>query len=129
MELMFNELSIILHSVNKYKAIEKMTLFAKTFNKSRGLGFKRVRSEVSVSEIYLADNYTVHSWLVDTEVSHDLKNFMWGSIITPFINEEDGQVESAYIEAEYCYKKNESDKVPCLGLAAAHLCMNCHLLA
>ena len=121
MELMFNELSVIPHSADKYQAIERMTLFAKTFKKSRGFGFKRIRSNVSVSEIILADDYTVHSWLIDSAVSPELKGFMFGSIITPFINEEDGPTEEAYIEAEYYYKKNEADKVPCLGLAAAHL--------
>lgn len=122
MELMFNELSVEPHSVNKYEAIEKITLFAKTFKKSRDFGFKHIRSDVSVSEINLADNYTVHSWLMDREnVSPELKGFMFGSIITPFINEEDAPVEKAYIEAAYYYKKNETEKVSCLGLAAAYL--------
>lgn len=121
MELIFNELSTFPHSANKYEAIERMTLFAKTFKKSRDLGFKRIRSDLSVSEILLADDYTVHSWLIDNAISPELKSFMFGSIITPFINEEDGQVEEAYIEAKYYYKKNEADKVRCLGLAAAHL--------
>lgn len=121
MELMFNELSGIPYSANKYEAIERMTLFAKTFKKSKDLGFKRIRSDVSVSEIRLAHGYTVHSWLIDNAVSPELKGFMFGSIITPFIKEEDGQVEEAYIEAEYFYKRNEDEKVPCLGLAAAHL--------
>ncbi|MCC5916086.1 MAG: hypothetical protein JJU02_02040 [Cryomorphaceae bacterium] len=121
MELMFNELSVVPYSANKYEAIERMTLLAKTFKKARDFGFKRIRSDVSVSEIRLADNYTVHSWLIDSAVSPELKGFMFGSIITPFINEEDGQVEEAYIEAEYFYVKNEIEKIPCLGLAAAHL--------
>ena len=121
MELMFNELSVTPYSANKYEAIQRMTLFAKTFKKSRDLGFKLIRSNVSVSEIHLADDYTVHSWLMDSAVSPELKGFMFGSIITPFINEEDGQVEEAYIEAEYFYKTNEVEKVRCLGLAAAHL--------
>ncbi|WP_458329942.1 hypothetical protein [Peijinzhouia sedimentorum] len=121
MELMFNELSVVPYSANKYDAIERMTLFAKTFKKSMDFGFKRIRSDVSVSEILLADDYTVHSWLIDSAVSPELKGFMFGSIITPFINEEDGQVEEAFIEAEYFYKRNEAEKVPCLGLAAAHL--------
>lgn len=121
MELMFNELSVIPYSANKYEAIERMTLFAKSFKKSRDLGFKRIRSDVSVSEIRLADDYTVHSWLIDNAVSPELKGFMFGSIITPFINEEDCKVEEAYIEAEYFYKRNKDEIVPCLGLAAAHL--------
>lgn len=121
MELMFNELSVIPYSANKYHAIERMKLFAKTFKKSMDFGFKRIRSDVSVSEILLSDDYTVHSWLIDSAVSLELKSFMFGSIITPFINDEDGQVEEAFIEAEYFYKRNEAEKITCLGLAAAHL--------
>lgn len=121
MELMFNELSVVPFSESKYEAIERMTLFAKVFKKSRDFGFKRIRSDVSVSEIRLTDNYTVHSWLIDGAVSPELKGFMFGSIVTPFIYEEDVQVEDAYIEAEYFYKKDEANKVACLGLAAAHL--------
>ncbi len=118
---MFNELSVVPFSANKYEAIERMTLFAKTFKKSRCFGFKRIRSDVSVSEIHLADDYTVHSWLIDNAVSPELKGFMFGSIITPFISEEDGQFEDGYIEAEYFYRKDEANKVACLGFAAAHL--------
>ena len=101
--------------------MERMTLFAKTFKKSRDFGFRRIRSDVSVSEIRLTDDYTVHSWLIDNAVSPELKGFMFGSIITPFINDEDAQVEEAYIEAKYFYKKDEVTNLECLGLAAAHL--------
>lgn len=121
MELIFNELSVAPFSATKYEAIERMTEFAKTFKKSMDFGFKRIRSDVSVSEIQLADDYSVHNWLIDKEVSPELKGFMFGSIITPFINEEDDQVEDAYIQAEYFYKRDEENRVSCLGLAAAHL--------
>jgi hypothetical protein len=121
MELMFNELSIIPFAANKYEAIKIMAQFANTFKKSRAVGFKYIRSDVSVSEIKLTEDYTVHSWLIDSTVSHELKGFMFGSIITPFIREEDDQQEDAYIEADYFYKKDEKNTVPCLGLAAAYL--------
>jgi len=121
MELMFNELSIDPFSTNKHEAIERMIQFAKTFKKSMDFGFKRIRADLSVSEIKLTDEYTIHSWLIDSAVSPELKGFMFGSIIAPFINDEDGEVEDAYITAEYYYKKDKESRIACLGLAAANL--------
>lgn len=120
MELIFNELSVAPFSTNKYQAIDKMINFARTFNRSRDFGFKRIRSDVSVSEIKLTQDYTVYNWLIDSAVSPELKAFMFGSIITPFINEDDEEVEDAYIKAEFFYQ-DEVNKLASLGLAAAHL--------
>lgn len=120
MELFFNELSNVPNSLDRYDANEKMIQFAKTFVKSRDYGFKRIRSHVSVSEIQLTNDYTVLSWLNDSYVSRELKAFMYGSIITPFINDADEEVEDAYIEAGYYYK-NEENESECLGLTAAYL--------
>ena len=112
MELIFNELSVVPFSANKHEAKKIMTQFAKTFKKSRGFGFKRIRSDVSVSEI--------QRWLNYGAISRDLKDFVLASIITPFIKEVDDKVEDAYIEANYFYNKNGENK-ECAGLAAAYL--------
>lgn len=121
MEIMFNELSACSYSSNKYEAFERMTQFVKAFIKSRDFGFKRIRSSLSVSEIHLTDDYTVVSWLNDRSISRDLKSFMYGSIIIPFINDADVKIEDQFIEADFFYKRNEDEKESCLGLAAAYL--------
>lgn len=122
MELMFNELSVDVLADDKYQAIEIMTHFAKTYKRSRDFGFKRIRSDKNVAEITLAVNYTVHNWLTDNSVNKNLKDFMFGSIVTPFISEDRPDVEDAYIKTDYFYKKNDTDKAKCLGLAASYLC-------
>lgn len=123
MELMFNELSTEPLADDQYQANEKMQVFAQTVKIAREHGFNKVRSEFSSAEIMLAKEYSLHSWLTDKVVSPEYKNFLFGTITQPFINEEDEAVEDAYIMANYYFEDEENnvEKTKCLGLAAAYL--------
>jgi len=123
MELILNELSIEPLSDNKYQANDKMICFAQTMGIAKKSGFRKIRSDISSAEVNLANNYTLHDWLTDKDVSPDYKNFLYGVIIHPFINEDDEEIEDAFIEANYYFEDTEHrfPKSECLGLAAAYL--------
>lgn len=118
---MFNELSVNPLSKDKYEAITKVTEFVNTISAARRSGFDKIRSEFSPFEIKLSPNYSLRDWLNDNSVSRDLKNFLFGTIVTPFINEDDESIGDNYVEANYYFENNDKTEVECLGLAAAFL--------
>jgi hypothetical protein len=123
MELLFNELSIIPHSTDKFKANDKMKQFSETVATARQKGFRNIRSHYASNEITLAENYSLHDWLINKEVSEIYRNNLYGMIVLPFINEEDEVIEAQYVEAEYYFEdsENEIGKTACLGLTSAYL--------
>ena len=124
MELMLNELSIKPYSFDKYKANSKVIEFVLTMKKAKENGFEKIRANHSVSEIILADNYSLYNWLTDKDFSKDCKDyrdFLFGTIVRPFINEDDKEIEDAYISANFYYLQGIDTKLDCLGLTAAYL--------
>lgn len=123
MELLLNELSITPYSTDKYKANERMKLFAETVAAARQKGFRNIRSHYASNQVKLSENYSLHDWLNNKEVSEVYRNSLYGMIVLPFINEEDEIIEAQYIEAEYYFEDNESGiaKTTCLGLSSAFL--------
>lgn len=124
MELILNEMSIATHK-DKYVANDAVKEFAKTVAEAKRNGFKNIRSYFATSQISVATNYTLESWLNDKDFisSKDYKDILYGMIIIPFIKEDDEVVEEAFISADYFYEDtpNGIAKTECVGLASAHL--------
>jgi hypothetical protein len=118
MELIFNELSMNPPVANKFQAILKMQQFAQTVAAARKKGFKRIRSYCELHEITLAEQYSAQDWIHDKTVSLEMKSFLHGMIVRPFIKEDDEAVEAQYVEADYYFEKPENS---CYGMAAAYL--------
>ncbi|GHT93483.1 hypothetical protein FACS1894140_6560 [Spirochaetia bacterium] len=123
MELMFNELSNRPLADNKYKANEAMVLFSQTVKEAGKYKFNHVRSPYSVNEIYLMDEYTIYDWMIDKTMSKTNRDYLFGKISPPFIDENDVLIEEEYLKAEYYFegRNNGIEKVKCYGLAAAYL--------
>lgn len=123
MELIFNELSAVVPSGDKYVAIEKMDQFVKTFAKAKGKGFRHIRSHYFLNEIGIADNYSLYDWSNDNEISKNQRDLIFGIFIHPFIKEDDEIIEERYINANYYFESIEHDiiKTQCVGLASAYL--------
>jgi hypothetical protein len=123
MELFFNELSNIPLSVDKYAADEIMIKFAKAIGKARQIGFRNIRSYLATNQIELANNYSLHNWMFDREMSEIERNLLMGMITQPFIKDEDEEIIDEYLGKEFYFVNEEHgiDKTECTGLAAAHL--------
>lgn len=121
MELMFNELSVKPYSSNKYSAYDRMSAFALTMKEARENGFRKIRAHHNASEILLTEEYSLHSWLIDKGASRDDKDFLFGTLVRPFINEEDEEMEEEYISSNYHYLQGADTQLECLGLTAAYL--------
>lgn len=123
MELLFNELSVTTLSGNQFDANEKMKVFSETVGCARKNGFRNIRSHYAAYQIGLSENYNLHNWLNNKDVSEIFRNNLYGMIILPFINEDDEEIEAAYIESEYFFEDQPSGitKTKCLGLASAYL--------
>lgn len=123
MNLFFNELSTHPLSDNKYTARDKMKPFIQGVIHSKSKGFGNILSDLFPNEIELAPDYSLKSWLIDKDVSPDLKNYLFGIITPPYIDEDDETIFSQYIDAQYQFEDSENDfpRTPCIGLAAAYL--------
>lgn len=123
MELLFNELSIHPLSGNQYTANEKMKVFSEAVAVARKNGFRNIRSHYAAYQIQLSEHYNLHDWLNNKSVSEIYRNTLYGMIIQPFINEDDEEVETEYLESEYFFEDESRGiaKTECLGLASAYL--------
>ncbi len=123
MELLFNELSVISLSVDKYAANEKMKRFSETVGMAKKKGFRLIRSHLDTTQITLASDYVLHDWLINKDVSEVYRNFLYGMIVRPFIRDDDEALHKDYVEANYYFEdiKNGIAKTECVGLASAYL--------
>ncbi|WP_026755763.1 hypothetical protein [Sediminibacter sp. Hel_I_10] len=123
MEMLFNELSVEPLSGDIYEANKKMELFARTVGEARKRNFRNIRSYHDTNNIKLADDYSLYDWLHKKEVPELYRNFIYGMIIRPFINEEDEEVEEHYITSNYYFESIDPSvpKTETVGLAAAYL--------
>lgn len=123
MELIFNELSIEPPSTDKYKANDKMRQLSETVATARQKGFRNIRSHYASNQIELAENYSLHDWLNNKEVSEIYRNNLYGMLVLPFIKEDDEGIELQYVEADYYFEDVEKgiEKRKCWGLASAYL--------
>lgn len=123
MELLFNELSIISPSANKYDANEKMKTFSETAATARKKGFRNIRSHYDSHQIELAGGYSLYNWLTSKNVPEIFRNNLYGMIVLPFISEDDEEIEAKFVEANYFFEDaaNGISKTECLGLASAYL--------
>lgn len=123
MELVFNELSILPLSVNRYSANDRMVSYSKAVAEARKKGFRHIRTQYSASEINLTNDYSLYNWLFDKEFSEIYRNLFHGMFVQPFIKEDDAEIEEKYIEANYFFEDTENQilKQECLGLTSAYL--------
>ena len=100
-----------------------MKPFIHSIIQSKSKGFGNILSDLCVDEIQLAPDYSFKDWLIDKDVSPDLKNFLFGIIAPPYIDEDDETIFSQYIDSKYQFEDSENNfpKTACIGLAAAHL--------
>ncbi len=75
MDMLFNELSIFPLANNEYDANKKMELFSNTVAEARKKGFRKIRSYYSSYQIDLAENYTVHNWIHNKNVTKKLQRY------------------------------------------------------
>jgi hypothetical protein len=123
MELAFNEISQTPYLNDKYQANERMLLFSKTVAEARKKGFRNIRTQYSTDEIILAHDYSLHKWLFDKEFSAESRALFYDMFVQPFINEDNEEIESKYIEANYFFEdiENQIPKQECFGLTSAYL--------
>lgn len=123
MELIFNELSGNPLSSDVNNAKIKMATIIKTLGKSNEKGFRKIRSSHYSNEIQLSEGYSMHDWLSDQTVSKTYRDIIAGSIIHPFIKEDDELMEDQYLKNQYWFedKDYQIKRIECYGLASAHL--------
>ncbi len=123
MNLYFNELSLNPIAANKYEAIERMEVFSKAVSKARLSGFRNIKCDYFTNQIELSQDYSLHSWLNDSDVKREQREFLYGVIVPPYINDDDTDLLEDFIENDFTYTNIENN-VPtttCIGLASAYL--------
>jgi hypothetical protein len=124
MEMILNELSIEPLSSNRYEANDRMIVLAGATKKAMENGFTKIRSKYVEEEIFLSPDYTLSNWLKNKEVSEkNYRDYFFGIIVTPFINDEDENIIQEYIKEKYYFEdtKQSFPKTECVGLASAYL--------
>ena len=123
MELVFNELSTSPLSANNALADQQILDFIGTFKEARALGFRRIRFEKYFHDIEIAIGYTVQEW-VNTSTKRTQKDLLLAAVKRPFISDTDGDEIDEFLEHSFDFEKptqNGAVKVPCQGLAVAHI--------
>ncbi|MDR1023128.1 MAG: hypothetical protein LBL94_07665, partial [Prevotellaceae bacterium] len=122
MKLFFNELSCEPVADSKYSAIERMNVFAKTVSIARQKGFRNIQCDYPANAIMLAQQYSLFDWLNDSTVSREYRDFMYGVIVPPYIDEDEPEFEQ-YVDSTVTFENAECNisKIGCIGLASAYL--------
>jgi hypothetical protein len=99
-----------------------MNIFAKTVSIARQKGFRNIRCDNPVNTILLAQQYSLFDWLNDPTVSREYRDFMYGVIVQPYIDEDDPEFEQ-YVDSVVTFENTEYNilKTECIGLASAYL--------
>ncbi len=123
MELVFNEISRFPLLGDKYRANERMLLFARTVAEARKKGFRNIRAHYSTNDIKLTPDYSLHDWLFDREFPAESRSLFYDMFVQPFLREGDEQIEEEFIEASYFFEdiENQIPKQESLGLTSAYL--------
>ena len=76
-------------------------------------------------QIFLSNEngYSLYDWLTNTQVSRRFRDTLFGTLINPFIDEENVEMVDEYIIKNYFFDDADIPivKKSCLGLASAHL--------
>lgn len=123
MNLFFNELSINPIAANKYEAKGRMEIFSKAVSKARLKGFRNIKCDYFTNQIELSQDYSLHTWLNDSDVTREQREFLYGVIIPPYINEDDTDILEEFDENDFTYTNIENNfpTTNCIGLASAYL--------
>lgn len=123
MNLYFNELSLKPVAANKYEAVERMEVFSKAVSKARLRGFRNIKCDYFTNQIELSQDYSLHNWLNDSEVKREQREFLYGVIVPPYINDDDTDLLEEFIENDFTYTNIENNfpTTNCIGLASAYL--------
>jgi len=102
MDLIFNELSLF-HKVENIQIarsiMENLLLCCKRARDSIETVRLRVNTDFFATE--LTENYSVNSWLNDRSVSQNQKTLLLGLKRSPYIDENDENIEDQYIQSNY----------------------------
>ena len=125
MDLIFNELSLLRKVGDKHSArlvMENLLLCCKAARNFWGKMGLRVNDDFFSAE--LTENYSVTSWLNDCAVSQNLKTLLLGLKRSPYIDDNDENIENTFIQNYYYLyapdKENLHEK-EVEGLAVAFL--------
>ena len=122
MDLIFNELSLCKvgseHSARSM--MESLLLCCKSAHNAIGAIGLRVNDDFFNGE--LAADYTVTSWLIDRDVSRTLQNLLLGLKRSPYIDENDENIENKFIQNYYSvnapvHENFDGQEVEGLGVA------------
>jgi len=126
MELALNELSIS-PAPDRFSGAALAVSFAQTMGEAVSKGYRIIRSDLSESEILLAEDYSLHSWLVtnsgDSMIEQIIKPFLFGVLTTPFIDEANEDAEEEFVISDYYFEDEDSgfSKTKCYGLASSYI--------
>jgi hypothetical protein len=122
MELLFNELSITPLSVDSTSTDKKVLCFVDTIKAAKKKGFRKIRSDIRLEQILLADGVSFRDWILQSD-NRNYRDLLFGIFIHPFLNLDEEEAFNKYDAAKYTFQNTEY-KVPvspCLGLAAASI--------
>lgn len=122
MELIYNELSSIPESSNNAVGDERVVQFIRTYVAASRSGYKAIRFCVDLTEIFVAEGYSMHDWLSATSL-RNYKELLLAARRYPFIRDEDLLAQEEYLTFRYFFEDLSSGiaKTECVGLAAADI--------
>jgi hypothetical protein len=118
MELVFNELTCRPYAKDFTSCYSRIKQFVETYKASEPHGFKRVRFQPALDQIFLEDSYTLNDFLRDSRAK-TFAIIMLSIYRYPFID-NDTKEEDQYIQNDFSILK-EGNKLHVHGLAAAYL--------
>jgi len=123
MNLFFNELSLNPIAENKRVAIDRMELFSKAVSAARNKGFRNIKSDYFTNQIELSQDYTLYNWLNDSDVKREQREFLFGVLTHPYINDDDTDIIEEFVETAFTFTSSENNisRTSCIGLASAYL--------
>lgn len=121
MDLIFNELSIepLLNSLDLSE--NRIRHFIDTFVKAKEVGFKNVRFDNDMNEVFLTKEINLLQWLTmpRTSTNGKLKDYLWSIYKKPYIKSQDDDIIEKYYSNEY-FLKIEEKEVECQGFGASY---------
>ena len=128
MDLIFNELSLTHKADDKFNAQKLMENLLHTCKTARNTGdrnlFNRLRVAADFTQWLLSENYTINDWLNDRTTNRKYKELFLGFKRFPYIDENDENVENAYVGNYYFLYSPDSKELHLKeseGLAVAFL--------
>lgn len=120
MDLFFNELSALYTTGLLYDARLRMISFINLFKKAKQSGYNSCKVSNNFEDSFLCQNYSIHSWLNDTSVKKDLKDFYLSFRRSPYETGIENDFDAFYYLNEPEELNYNGDIVE--GLGWAYVC-------